>query len=67
MDLLAFFSELSLLHWAGVVLGAVVWLGLTWWLGDMTEKRGGDRESGALVGFFLPGVVILVIWWAMFQ
>ncbi|MTI13618.1 hypothetical protein [Sansalvadorimonas verongulae] len=67
MDLLAFLFELSLLHWAGIVLGGAVWLGLTWWLGNVAEKRGGDRESGALVGFFLPGLVVIVIWWLMYQ
>ncbi|WP_281646389.1 hypothetical protein [Parendozoicomonas sp. Alg238-R29] len=67
MDLLALFSELSLLQWVGIFAAVVAWLGLTWWLGEVTEQRGGDRESGALVGFFVPGLVVLVIWWAMFQ
>ncbi len=67
MDLMSLFSELTFLQWCGIATAIVVWLGMTWWLGELSEKRGGDRESGALVGFFVPGMVALVVWWAMFQ
>ncbi len=67
MDLIALFSDLSLLHWILIGVAVAAWLGLTWWLGDISERKGGDRESGALVGFFVPGLIALVIWWVMFQ
>ena len=63
MDLIGLLSELTLLQWIGIAVAVVFWLGLTWWLGDISERKGGDRESGALVGFFVPGLVALLLWW----
>ena len=62
MDLLALFVDLELWQWLAITLGSCGWFGLTWWLGEFTEKRGGDRESGALIGFFIPGVIALIVW-----
>ena len=67
MDLIGLFAELTWFQWLGIVAATVFWLGLTWWLGEVSEKRGGDRESGALVGFFVPGLVALFVWWMMYQ
>ena len=62
MDLLALLADLELWQWLVIGIGVSGWLGLTWWLGEVAEGRGADRESGALVGFFLPGIIALVIW-----
>ncbi len=67
MDLMTLFSELSPLQWLAIAAAIVFWLWATWWLGDLSERRGGDRESGALVGFFVPGLVALAIWWMVTQ
>ncbi|CAM3463848.1 hypothetical protein [Parendozoicomonas haliclonae] len=62
MDLLALLAGFDLWEWLGITAGTGGWVGLTWWLGEFTEKRGGDRESGALIGFFVPGIIALVVW-----
>ncbi len=62
MDLLALFAGLLWWQWVGIAVTVAIWLGLTWWLGDVAERRGGDRESGALVGFFLPCLIGFVCW-----
>ncbi len=63
IDLLAFFGDLELWQWLSLGAGATGWLSLTAWLGHLTDKLGGDRESGALVGFCLPGLIALLVWW----
>lgn len=63
VDLLALLSGLELWQWLALGAGLAGWLGLTSWLGHLTEKFGGDRESGALIGFFLPGLIGLLVWW----
>ncbi len=50
--------------WAVMALCLLVWIALIHIFGKMTEKRWGDRESGALVGFFVPGLVfIALLYW----
>ena len=63
MDLVSLFSGLAGWQWLLLSAGLLVWLGMTWWLGSLTERHGGDRESGALVGFFAPLLLALLIYW----
>ena len=45
--------------WAIAVLFLLMWIAMIHIFGKMTEKRWGDRESGALVGFFVPGLIFI--------
>ncbi|OED49365.1 hypothetical protein ACH42_01905 [Endozoicomonas sp. (ex Bugula neritina AB1)] len=51
--------------WAIVALCLIAWVAMIHVFGKMTEKRWGDRESGALVGFFLPGIVFVAMLYLM--
>ncbi|MGI2028134.1 hypothetical protein [Endozoicomonas sp. ALC013] len=41
------------------------WIAIIHYSGKVTEKHWGDRESGALVGFFLPGFVFMAMLYLM--
>ncbi|WP_257286243.1 hypothetical protein [Endozoicomonas sp. SESOKO1] len=41
------------------------WIVIIHYAGKVTEKHWGDRESGALVGFFLPGFVFMAMLYLM--
>ena len=45
--------------WAIAVLFLLMWIAMIHIFGKMTAKRCGDRESGALVGFFVPGLIFI--------
>ncbi|WP_345193247.1 hypothetical protein [Kistimonas scapharcae] len=62
MDLMALLSGLSPVGWFFVIAGIIGWIALCYWMGEFSEKRWGDRESGALLGFFAPGLFLLVFW-----
>ena len=51
--------------WAIMVLCLIVWVLLIYFFGRITEKRWGDRESGALLGFFVPGLVFVAMLYFM--
>ena len=65
MDLIELLSGLTTVGWFLVAACLGGWLVLTYYMGEMTEKAFGDRESGALVGFFAPGVVLLIAVWLL--
>lgn len=45
--------------WIISALCLVLWIVMIHCCGKFTENRWGDRESGALVGFFVPGLVFV--------
>ncbi|PJE80423.1 hypothetical protein CI610_00606 [invertebrate metagenome] len=45
--------------WFITAIVILVWMTLTHIAGKFSEKRWGDRESGALVGFFVPGLILV--------
>ena len=45
--------------WVIIALCLIAWIGMIHYFGKMTEKRWGDRESGALLGFFVPGLAFI--------
>ena len=47
--------------WLLVTLGLVSWVILTYLMGLFSEKKWGDRESGALIGFFVPGLLFVFL------
>ena len=51
--------------WAIMVIFLVVWVAMIHYFGKITEKRWGDRESGALVGFFVPGLAFVAMLYLM--
>ena len=50
-------SGMTIMDWALVLVCLAIWVALTYLMGEYSEKKWGDRESGALVGFFLPGLL----------
>ncbi|WP_330926426.1 hypothetical protein [Candidatus Sororendozoicomonas aggregata] len=47
--------------WLVIALGFVSWVALTYLMGLYSEKKWGDRESGALIGFFVPGLLFTLV------
>ncbi|MDD7804024.1 MAG: hypothetical protein PUP46_00280 [Endozoicomonas sp. (ex Botrylloides leachii)] len=43
--------------WLIVAIFLVVWVAFTYFMGAYSEKKWGDREPGALVGFFVPSLL----------
>ncbi len=50
-------SGMSIMDWALALLCLSIWVALTYLMGEYSDKKWGDRESGALVGFFAPGLL----------
>lgn len=57
LNLNKLFAGITPTGWLIVALCLVVWAVFTHILGLYSEKKWGDRESGALVGFFVPGLL----------
>ncbi|USE34730.1 hypothetical protein [Endozoicomonas sp. SCSIO W0465] len=51
--------------WIIAAICVFSWIIIIHCAGKVTEKRWGDRESGALVGFFLPGFVFMAMLYFM--
>ncbi len=51
--------------WIIATVCLLVWVGIIHFSGVFTEKRWGDRESGALVGFFVPGFILIGLLYLM--
>ncbi|WP_299732684.1 hypothetical protein [uncultured Endozoicomonas sp.] len=45
--------------WIIATVCLLSWIVIIHYAGKATEKRWGDRETGALVGFFVPGFVMI--------
>ncbi|WP_062260297.1 hypothetical protein [Endozoicomonas arenosclerae] len=53
-------AEMSTTGWIILAICLLVWVAATYLMGELSDKRWGDRESGALVGFFVPGIVFVI-------
>ncbi|WP_252176268.1 hypothetical protein [Endozoicomonas sp. 4G] len=53
-------EEMSITGWIVLAVGLLVWIAATYIMGEISDRRWGDRESGALLGFFLPGIVFVI-------
>ncbi|MGI9281643.1 MAG: hypothetical protein ACR2PX_18705 [Endozoicomonas sp.] len=53
-------NSLDLVQWTIVLSYFISWLGLTALAGSITERKFGHRETGAIVGFFIPGLLLLI-------
>jgi hypothetical protein len=47
-------ANLTLTDWSILLSYVIAWIGAVYLLGSLTERKWGDRESGALVGFLYP-------------
>ncbi len=48
-------------YWALAVACLLLWVASIHFAGVVTEKRWGDRETGALAGFFIPGFLLIAL------
>ena len=56
---------MSPVGWIVALLCLLTWVIMIHYCGKFTEKHWGDRESGALVGFFVPGLALIAILYIM--
>ena len=54
-------AGLTLKGWVFVGVGIIIWAAVTYGMGSVSEKKWGDRESGALIGFCIPGALITLL------
>ncbi len=53
-------AGITMKGWLVIALCFVAWVALTYLMGLYSEKKWGDRESGALIGFFVPGLLFML-------
>lgn len=63
INLSCIIAGMSTLHWALAAAGLALWVASIHFAGAATEKRWGDRETGALAGFFVPGFVLIALFY----
>ncbi|WP_354009912.1 hypothetical protein [Endozoicomonas lisbonensis] len=51
---------MTLTSWIIVIICLGLWTFATYIVGEFSERKWGDRESGALVGFFAPGLIFML-------
>ena len=54
------FENMTTTGWGLLLLGVILWTAATYYMGVYSEKKWGDRESGALIGFFVPGLFFVI-------
>ena len=54
-------QQFTLFDWGLAVAGLLLWIITIYCAGHITENRWGDRESGALIGFFVPGILAVAM------
>ncbi len=47
--------------WVLICCCLIAWAALTYFMGVFSEKKWGDRESGALIGFFVPSLIFTLV------
>lgn len=52
-------ENMSMTGWIIAAVCLILWIAATYFMGEVSEKKWGDRESGALVGFFVPGLLFV--------
>ncbi len=61
MDILTWFLSFSIVPRTILIVAIVAWVFICYFLSGYAEKKWGDRETGAVLGFFVP-MLILMIW-----
>ena len=54
-------ANMSMSGWIIATICLAVWVLVTYFCGEFSERKWGDRESGALVGFFAPGLIFILV------
>ena len=60
-NLMKIIEGMTPMNWVIAVICLVSWALIIHFAGAATEKRWGDRETGALAGFFIPGFFLVVL------
>ena len=58
-NLMKIIEGMSPTSWIIAAFCLLSWILIIHYTGVATEKKWGDRESGALVGFFVPGLIFV--------
>lgn len=53
-------ENMSLMSWVILAICLGLWVLATYLVGEFSERKWGDRESGALIGFFAPSLVFML-------
>ena len=53
-------ENMTLTGWIIVIICLGIWTLATYIVGEFSERKWGDRESGALIGFFAPGLIFML-------
>ena len=61
MDILNWFLSFSMITRVIIVASIVAWVFICYFLSGYAEKKWGDRETGAVLGFFVP-MLALMVW-----
>ena len=61
MDILTWFLDLSWIWRISTVITILAWITVCYFLSGYAEHKWGDRETGAVLGFFVP-MLILMVW-----
>ena len=64
-NLMKILEEMTPTGWVIASICILLWIIIIHYAGVFTEKRWGDRESGALVGFFVPGFLFMTLLYLM--
>ncbi|MGI9273759.1 MAG: hypothetical protein ACR2PT_02735 [Endozoicomonas sp.] len=54
-------ENMTLTGWIILAACLIAWVFATWLMGELSDRKWGDRESGALVGFFVPGLLFMLM------
>ena len=60
-NLTSIIAEMTPTDWALALACVALWVASIHFAGVASEKRWGDRESGALAGFFIPGFLLIAL------
>ncbi|MDP0589186.1 MAG: hypothetical protein QS748_08320 [Candidatus Endonucleobacter bathymodioli] len=61
LNLTKLLEDVTPVGWLIIASSLIAWVLLTYVTGIYSEKKWGDRESGALLGFFVPGLIFTFI------
>ncbi|MFK0571529.1 hypothetical protein [Endozoicomonas sp.] len=63
-SLMKILEGMTTVGWLIAAVCLILWIVIIHYSGGFTEKRWGDRESGALAGFFVPGFIFMgLLYW----
>lgn len=60
-NLTSIIAEMTPTNWVLTLACLVLWVASIHFAGVASEKRWGDRETGALAGFFIPGFLLITL------